>query len=78
MEKSPTDSMMKIKDKNEIHDKDELHDDTSNLEESEPKKKTSSVLTVMVAGLALFSDGYNAQIGMSSAIPACFAMLTSL
>lgn len=73
MENSPVDdSMLKMQDENE------KHDDTSNLEESEPKKKTSSALNVVVAGLALFSDGYNAQISMSSVIPACFAMLTSL
>lgn len=74
MENSPVDdSMLKVKDEN-----DSKHDDTWNLEESEPKKKTSSALNVVVAGLALFSDGYNAQISMSSVIPACFAMLTSL
>ncbi|KAJ5649151.1 uncharacterized protein N7484_002874 [Penicillium longicatenatum] len=56
MENSPADSIMKIKDKNEIQN------DTWDLEERETKKKSSGVLNVLVAGLALFSDGYNAQI----------------
>lgn len=64
MENSPADSIMKIKDKNN-----EIHNDTWDLEEREVKKKTSGILTVMVAGLALFSDGYNAQISMLSVIP---------
>lgn len=33
-----------------------------NFEQHEPEKKRSGVLNVVVSGLALFSDGYNAQI----------------
>jgi hypothetical protein len=41
----------------------------SNIEEVDLLKitKTSSVLTVLVSGVALFSDGYNAQISKSRA-----------
>lgn len=63
MENSPADSIMKIKDNHN-----EIHNDTWDLEERETKKKSSGILNVMVAGLALFSDGYNAQISMSSMI----------
>jgi hypothetical protein len=69
MENSPADSIMKIKDKNEIQN------DTWDLEERETKKNSSGVLNVLVAGLALFSDGYNAQISMSSAKPTGSQML---
>ena len=31
------------------------------IEQREPEKKRSGVLNVVVSGLALFSDGYNAQ-----------------
>lgn len=36
--------------------------DDWDLEQREPEKKRSGVLNVAVSGLALFSDGYNAQI----------------
>ena len=32
------------------------------IEQRNPEKKYSGVLNVVVSGLALFSDGYNAQI----------------
>jgi hypothetical protein len=32
------------------------------IEQRKPEKKRSGVLNVVVSGLALFSDGYNAQI----------------
>lgn len=32
------------------------------IEQREPEKKRSGVLNVVISGLALFSDGYNAQI----------------
>jgi len=64
MENSPADSIMKIKDKHN-----EIHNDTWDLEERETKNKSSGILNVLVAGLALFSDGYNAQISMLTVIP---------
>ncbi|KAJ5765112.1 hypothetical protein N7520_004671 [Penicillium odoratum] len=53
---SPADSVMKK------NPKEEIHDDTWDLEVNESKKKTSGILSVVISGLALFSDGYNAQI----------------
>ncbi|KAJ5948084.1 hypothetical protein N7466_001099 [Penicillium verhagenii] len=55
MENSPADSVM-VK-KEDIH----IQNDSWTLE-SEPKKKSSSVLNAVISGSALFSDGYNAQI----------------
>lgn len=66
MENSPDDSVMKMK------PEDEIRDTTWDIEERESKKQTSGVLNVMVAGLALFSDGYNAQISMAPVIPPTF------
>ena len=55
MEPSPSDSVMKMDDHKD-------HKDESwTLEEAQPKER-SGILNVIVAGLALFSDGYNAQI----------------
>lgn len=55
MEASPSDSVMK-KDAEE-------HVQTADWDlESPPVKNRSGVLNTFVAGLALFSDGYNAQI----------------
>lgn len=36
------------------------------IEQREPEKKRSGVLNVVISGLALFSDGYNAQISESN------------
>lgn len=35
-------------------------------QEAGNKRKSSGVLNVVISGLALFSDGYNAQISMST------------
>ncbi|KAJ5318193.1 hypothetical protein PENANT_c052G01203 [Penicillium antarcticum] len=40
----------------------ESYTDDHDIEQSETKRKSSGVLNVIVSGLALFSDGYNAQI----------------
>ncbi|KAJ5462096.1 uncharacterized protein N7458_003648 [Penicillium daleae] len=56
MEASPSDSVMKMD-----GSKEQNHNEDWALEDSQPKKR-SGVLNVVIAGLALFSDGYNAQI----------------
>ncbi|OOQ88920.1 inorganic phosphate transporter [Penicillium brasilianum] len=56
MEASPSDSVMKMDGSKEPN-----HNEDWVLEETRPKKR-SGVLNVAIAGLALFSDGYNAQI----------------
>ena len=58
MEASPSDSTMKMDAKEQTENAD------WDLEEHEPEKKRSGMLNVIVSGLALFSDGYNAQISM--------------
>lgn len=55
MELSPSDSVMKMDDPKEHKDEGWA------LEAARPKER-SGILNVIVAGLALFSDGYNAQI----------------
>ncbi|KAJ5737857.1 major facilitator superfamily domain-containing protein [Penicillium malachiteum] len=56
MESSPTDSAMKMEDKGPAQE-------NWDLEVSQTvKKQTSKVLNIIISGLALFSDGYNAQI----------------
>lgn len=57
MDASPSDSVMKMDDS-----KQKAHDEAWDLEEPQPQRKRSGVLTVVISGLALFSDGYNAQI----------------
>lgn len=57
MDASPSDSVMKMDDS-----KDQSHNETWALEEPQPKRKRSGLLNVVISGLALFSDGYNAQI----------------
>lgn len=47
---------MKMEDKH--HDRGDEWD----LEQPQPARKSSGILNVVVSGLALFSDGYNAQI----------------
>ncbi|KAJ5907294.1 uncharacterized protein N7473_004210 [Penicillium subrubescens] len=56
MEASPSDSVMKMDDS-----KEQKQNEDWALEETQPKKR-SGILNVVIAGLALFSDGYNAQI----------------
>lgn len=53
-----------IQDKTSPSSEEGIPDGLASLQEAEIRKisKTSSVLTVLVSGLALFSDGYNAQI----------------
>ncbi|KAJ5134971.1 uncharacterized protein N7443_003413 [Penicillium atrosanguineum] len=57
MDASPSDSVMKMDDS-----KHQAHNEDWDLEEPTPERKRSGVLNVVVSGLALFSDGYNAQI----------------
>ncbi|KAJ5664783.1 uncharacterized protein N7477_007231 [Penicillium maclennaniae] len=57
MDASPSDSVMKMDDA-----KQQAHHESWDLEEPQPERKRSGVLNVVVSGLALFSDGYNAQI----------------
>ncbi|KAJ5706574.1 hypothetical protein N7488_006375 [Penicillium malachiteum] len=56
MESSPSDSVMKMEDKGAAQQNWDLE-----VAPSE-KKQTSKVLNIVISGLALFSDGYNAQI----------------
>ena len=56
MEASPSDSVMKMD-----GSKEQQENKNWALEETQPKKRWN-ILTVLVAGVALFSDGYNAQI----------------
>jgi hypothetical protein len=42
--------------------KDRSHNESWDVEEPQPEQKRSGLLNVVVSGLALFSDGYNAQI----------------
>lgn len=56
MQVSPSDSVMKMEDKH----LDRTHE--WDLEQPQPARKSSGILNVVVSGLALFSDGYNAQI----------------
>ncbi|KAJ5716702.1 hypothetical protein N7493_008613 [Penicillium malachiteum] len=56
MESSPSDSVMKMEDKGPAQQNWDL--EVSQTE----KKQTSKVLNIIISGLALFSDGYNAQI----------------
>ena len=58
MESSPNDSIMKME------AKEESHTQNWDLEERQEEKRSSGILNVVVSGLALFSDGYNAQISM--------------
>lgn len=58
MEASPNDSIMKMKEGN---GKSQAEDFELDHRVSEPKRSTGT-LNVVVSGLALFSDGYNAQI----------------
>jgi hypothetical protein len=55
MATSPSDSTMKM-------DPKEVPQPDWDIEQREPEKKRSGVLNVVISGLALFSDGYNAQI----------------
>ena len=57
MDASPSDSVMKMDDS-----KQKAHNEDWDLEEPQPERKRSGVLSVVISGLALFSDGYNAQI----------------
>ncbi|KOS40422.1 hypothetical protein ACN38_g8725 [Penicillium nordicum] len=57
MATSPSDSVMKMEDPN-----DQVSPPNWDIEQREPEKKRSGVLNVVVSVLALFSDGYNAQI----------------
>ncbi|KAJ5988277.1 hypothetical protein N7481_003487 [Penicillium waksmanii] len=58
MQASPSDSIMKME-----SSKAPCNEEAWDLEETYPEeKKRSGVLNVIVSGLALFSDGYNAQI----------------
>lgn len=69
MEASPSDSTMKM-------DAKEQNLETSwDLEQPQPEKKRSGILNTIVAGLALFSDGYNAQISKIEALRV-YLMLT--
>jgi hypothetical protein len=46
--------------------KEPCNEEAWDLEETAPEeKKRSGILNVIVSGLALFSDGYNAQISTS-------------
>lgn len=54
---SPSDSTMKM-------DPKQVQQPDWDIEQREPEKKRSGVLNVVISGLALFSDGYNAQISM--------------
>lgn len=57
MEASPSDSVMKMKEP-------ELKEKGEDNQEFELEPKKSGVLNVVIAGIALFSDGYNAEISM--------------
>lgn len=57
MATSPSDSVMKMEDP-----KEQVSQTNWDIEQREPEKKRSGVLNVAISGLALFSDGYNAQI----------------
>lgn len=59
MEASPDDSIMKMKEPEE-QEQSQLQD--WELDQRKPGAKQSGVLNVIVSGLALFSDGYNAEI----------------
>ncbi|CAI7646315.1 hypothetical protein N7533_010683 [Penicillium manginii] len=56
MEASPSDSVMKMEDKHQDRT------DQWDLDQPLPARKSSGVLNVVISGIALFSDGYNAQI----------------
>lgn len=61
MQVSPSDSTMKME-----SSKEPCNEEAWDLEETAPEeKKRSGILNVIVSGLALFSDGYNAQISTS-------------
>lgn len=64
MDASPSDSVMKMDDS-----KHQAHNENWELEKRQPERKRSGVLNVVVSGLALFSDGYNAQISRWSSCP---------
>jgi hypothetical protein len=57
MDTSPSDSVMKMDES-----KERSHNESWDVEESQPEQNRSGLLNVVVSGLALFSDGYNAQI----------------
>ncbi|KAJ5044230.1 hypothetical protein NUH16_001029 [Penicillium rubens] len=57
MATSRNDSLMKMEDS-----KEQISQTDWDTEQRKPEKKRSGVLNVVVSGLALFSDGYNAQI----------------
>lgn len=57
MATSPSDSVLKMEDPKEQDSQPDW-----DIEQQEPERKRSGVLNVVISGLALFSDGYNAQI----------------
>lgn len=59
MENSPSDSIMKMEDP-----KSQPENQDWDLEQSKPRQ-SSGIFNVFIAGLALFSDGYNAHSSMS-------------
>lgn len=65
MEASSSDSIMKME-----GSKAQFNEEAWDLDEAHPEeKKRSGILNVVVSGLALFSDGYNAQISTSWPLP---------
>jgi hypothetical protein len=62
MEASPSDSVMKMEDKHQDRT------DQWDLDQPLPARKSSGVLNVVISGIALFSDGYNAQISTSRSL----------
>jgi hypothetical protein len=69
MDASPSDPCMKMEDP-----KEQVSQPGWDIEQREPEKKRSGILNVVISGLALFSDGYNAQI---SASDMCLSSLVS-
>jgi hypothetical protein len=61
---SPDDSIMKINNEHTTQSDDLALDKEDGPPQEKPGGK-SGVFTIIVSGLALFSDGYNAQISMS-------------
>lgn len=60
MAASPDDSIMHMKDP-----KEETADEEWDIERRNPvQSRQSGILNVVVSGLALFSDGYNAEISL--------------
>lgn len=54
----------------------ESHSEDHDIEQSKTKRKSSGVLNVVVSGLALFSDGYNAQISKFRSLILYYCLLT--